>query len=130
MRKFTLIKSDLPDWYTIEHEEHDHTSWFDETFIENGEGKRVPYYSFRHSGRITKCDIEGSSAEMREIMEAIKSGKGASFKRCEAEPIRNNGGVLIGFNVCSPRNDYEAEFITLDEANYLAKNMERVLAED
>lgn len=115
----TLVKSDgLPDWFTIEWAVHDHRGWVEEIHDEFG-----GYLSWCYSGRPADADIEGTSAEMRAIAEAIEKGESAEFRRCAA--IKTDQG----YQLYSPRNSRTPYEASQEQAAHLAEEIRRVLKE-
>lgn len=112
--KLILRKSDvLDDWYVIERAEHDNRTWFEQT--------EPNVMVFRSSARISDADVEGTSAEMLEIAEAIKKRERTWFKRCA---VRVDGCAAY-FH--SPRNSSTDGVVPLEDADELADEILRTL---
>jgi hypothetical protein len=108
--KLTLTPGPFDDWWVIERAEHEGRKWWERV----GAGA-----SLRCSSRFSDADVEGTSAEMLAIAEAIETRSGASFKRCAVATVKDAASFW------SPRNSQEPGGVSLDEADELAKEIRR-----
>lgn len=111
--KITIRKSEhLPDWYLIVRAEHDNKTW-----VETIGDTRY----FMKSERLSpEACIEGTSEEMIDIANAIKSRNSESAKRV-AVSFEDDGVHLY-----SPKNSQHHGIVTIEEADDLA---DQILAE-
>jgi len=114
--QLTLRKSEwLDDWYVIERVHHDGRTW-----LEPMEGGGV---ALMCSSRLGNADIEGTSDHMRALAAAIDRHERESFKRCAVQPVEG------GWHIWSPRNSIDPSIISDAQAQQLAGEIRRVLAE-
>lgn len=107
--KLTIRHSEnMGDWYVIERAEHDGRIW-----LEMDPDGRTG--SVRCSSRFSDADVEGDSAEMLAIADAIVSRTSASFKRCAV----NVTGEVVSFR--SPRNSQMPGLVSYATAVALAE---------
>lgn len=108
--------TNLDDWYLLVREEHDNQLWWEEE--KHG---RSLHLSER---LVSNSCIEGTSGEMRSILEAIQQGKDYEAYRCAVEI--DGDSVLLW----SPRNSLQQARITLENAEELARQGLALLKQD
>lgn len=112
--KMTLRKSNcIDDWYVIEKAEHDGKEWRERT---SGNSS-----SFRSTARISDAEVEGTSAEMLAIADAIMGETACSFKRC-AVTCRDGYAYLW-----SPRNSQHPGKVSMEDGRDLAEQIYKVI---
>ncbi len=108
LRCIVVPAKSLTDWWLIERAEHDGREWIEETAWGG---------SYRRSARLGSADIEGTSAEMLALAEAIEKGESAYFKRCAAERMAH------GYLLSSPRNSDAPTLVSFEHARALAADI-------
>ena len=106
----------IDDWYCIEWAEHDGQQWLERTAPD--------VVAFRHSGRVSDADVEGTAEEMRRLAAAIQARGSYHAKRCA---VAVDAGVA---SFCSPRNSTKEQAVTLAVADALAVEILRICAAD
>lgn len=100
------------DWSQIEKAVHDEV----EEFVQTDSN----CYTLYRSARISNASIEGPLHEMKDIADAILSGKGCEHYRCAVAPYNR------GFVFWSPRNSVSVGWVTADVAIALAKEIQSI----
>jgi len=108
----TIDKEWYEDWSQIEKAVHDG----EEKFVQTDPNCYVLY----RSARISNASVEGPLHEMKDIADAILSGKGCQHYRCAVAP--HNGGFVFW----SPRNSVNVGWVTADVAIALAKEIQSI----
>jgi hypothetical protein len=113
--ELTIRKSQaINDWYVIERRYHDGREWIETSTIDG-----IEVNSLQMSSRITDTCVEGTSADMLAIADAIEQRYLFAAKRCaiEYEPKRH------AFQIWSPRNSRTKAWRRAAVCDQLAKEI-------
>lgn len=116
--RLTLRKCEyIDDWWIIERAEHDGRAWMEQ--IESG------VMALRTSARFSEnADVEGTTSEMLEIAEAIRTRGSFSAKRCSVD------ATTPEVHFSSPRNSMHDGVTTIEFADELVAVIEAQCARD
>ena len=116
-RKVIAVRNSDPnwDWWTIEWADHANESRLAPTSYG---------CSLFYSGRVCDADVEGTTAEMLSIAEAIEAEGSVEHRRCSVEWLDH------GVELMSPRNSETPGVITHDQARELAADIRSKIGND
>lgn len=113
----TIRKSEaIDDWYVIERKVHDGRVWTE--YDRNGDGTLMV------SARFSDADVEGTSAEMLAIAEAIFASEATAFRRCAVDARTPQ------VKFYSPRNSQRPGVVSDTDALALAREIQLLLGKD